>query len=81
MWEWLAQGKNLQGLGTLVGAGGSIYGGIKQSQAANKMIDLQNKQFAFNKSQILAENADKKKEKDAYKSAFGTSATTGIVAL
>lgn len=77
MWEWFKQGNNLQGLGTLVGAGGSIYGGIMQSKAANKMIDLNEDKFAFNKEQILKDEEDAKKQKQAYERAYGS----GVVAL
>jgi hypothetical protein len=69
--DWLSDGKNLQGLGTLVGAGGSIYGGIKQAEAAQDMIDLNNKQFEFNKAQILADEEDRKKRQRNYDAAQG----------
>ena len=74
---WLKDGDNLKGLGTVLGAGGSIYGGIQQSKAANAMIDLENEKFAFNKGQILLDNEDAKRQKQAYARAYGT----GVVAL
>ncbi|MGE4396046.1 MAG: hypothetical protein AB7D34_01175 [Sulfurimonas sp.] len=84
MWEWvgkagswLADGKNLQGLGSALGAGGSIFGGIKQASAANKMIGLENEKFQFNKDLLLADEEEKKRQKEAYARAYGT----GVVPL
>lgn len=76
--SWLANGKNLAGLGSLLGAGGSIYGGIQQAQAAKDMIGLQNKQYEFNKKLLLADEESKKRERDAYAKAYGSS---GIIPL
>lgn len=78
--SWLSSGKNLEGLGSVLGAGGSIYGGIKQAEAAQGMIDLNNKQYEFNKNQLLANAADKESERKAYNSVFGKK-NTGVVAL
>ena len=77
MWEWLKQGKNLQGLGSLVGGVGSIYGGIQQGDAANKMINLSEDELDFNKKLLLADEESKKRERAAYNRAYGT----GVVAL
>lgn len=75
--SWLGEGKNLQGLGSIIGAGGSIYGGIAQANAANKMIDLNNKQFDFNRSLLLEDEAKKRKQREAYAKVFGN----GVVNL
>lgn len=75
--NWFSKGDNLTGLGTTVGALGSIYGGVKQAQAAEAMIDLQNKEYEFNKSQVLSDNEDKKKQQAAYNRAY----SSGVVAL
>ena len=77
MWEWLQQGKNLQGLGSMVGSIGNIYGGVKSANAANKMIDLDRQTFDLNKKLLLADEDAKKREKEAYASAYGS----GVVAL
>jgi len=71
MWQWLAEGKNLQGLGTLIGAGGSIYGGIEQAKAANKMIDLSNKEYDFNKSLALEDEAGKRRMRKSFQKVYG----------
>lgn len=76
MWEWLTQGKNLQGLGSIFGAGGSIFGGLKQAESANKMIDLQSQQFNFNKEMLLKNEEDKKREEAAYRRAYGSGIAT-----
>ncbi len=76
MWEWLKQGKNLQGLGTLMGAGGNIYGGIKSASAANRMIDLDRDTFDFNKKLLLADEEAKKKELAAYNRAYDSGVVT-----
>ncbi len=72
MWEWLGKGENLSGLGSIIGAGGSIYGGIEQAKASNKMIGLQKDQFAFNKLQIEKDDEDKKSREDIMNSVYGT---------
>lgn len=75
--SWLSNGDNLKALGSIAKAGGSIYGGIKQADAANSMIDLQNQQFAFNKDLITEDEKRLKESRDAYKQVFGS----GIVPL
>jgi len=77
MWEWLKNGKNLSGLGSLVSAGGSIYGGIKQADAAKDMIDLNKEQFKFNKKLLADDEARRKKEIEDSNRIYGN----GLIAL
>lgn len=45
MWDWLTKGANLQGLGTIIGGLGSIYGNIQQGKYAKDLINLQKSQY------------------------------------
>lgn len=74
--SWLSNGKNLQGLGTLIGAGGGIYSGVKQAESANKMIGLENDKFQFNKDLLLQDEEDAKRQKEAYARAYGAGVIT-----
>lgn len=44
--KWFSDGKNLQGLGTVLGAGGSIYSGIQQGKYAKDLLNLQKQNYA-----------------------------------
>lgn len=44
--KWFTDGKNLQGLGSVLSAGGSIYSGIQQGQYAKDLINLQKQNYA-----------------------------------
>lgn len=43
--KWLKTGKNLQGLGTVVGGLGGLYGNIQQGKYAKSLIDLQKQDY------------------------------------
>ena len=43
--SWLGDGKNLSGLGQLVGGLGGAYAANEQSKAAKAMLDLQKQSF------------------------------------
>ena len=71
--EWL------QGIGSIVGAAGSVYGGYKQAQAAEGLLNLQNQQFDFNKNQILADEQERDAEKKRREQIWG--GTDGVLDL
>ena len=43
--KWFSNGSNLQGLGTLLSAGGNIYSGLQQSKVAKDLLNLQKQQY------------------------------------
>ena len=67
--SWLGDGQNLQGIGTIIGAGGSIYGGIKSADIAKKNLAFQQKSY---NDQWADYNSTKKKNHDAYTSVYGS---------
>jgi hypothetical protein len=70
-WDWLKSGDNLKGAGTLIGGLGSVYSGIKQADAADKMVGLQTDQYNFNKSMILDDEKRRKQAQANYDGALG----------
>jgi len=63
--------KGISALGSILGAGGSIYSGIMQNRYAKKLLGQQQDAFDFNKSQILKDEEDNNKSKAAVSAAFG----------
>lgn len=79
--NWLSKGENLQGLGSFVGAAGSIYGGLKMADIAQDNLDFQ--KTAYN-DQWSEQLNDKKKKQAAYDASYKNSlgsygSTTGVV--
>ncbi|RKY56468.1 MAG: hypothetical protein DRP93_01335 [Candidatus Neomarinimicrobiota bacterium] len=61
-------GEGLKGLGSFASGLGSIYGGVQQANAANKMFDFQKN--AYNDSVTYQTDADKRR-RDAAKRGYG----------
>lgn len=66
----------LQGIGTMLGGAGSLYGGIMQANAANGLINLQKNAFNLNRSLLLKQDA----ERDAISEMF-KQRSSGLVDL
>ena len=62
IFDWMADNpKSLEGIGSLLGGAGGLYGGFMQQYNAKKMLNLQQDAYAFNKDQILKDEEDRKK--------------------
>lgn len=72
--NWMAKNpESLKGIGSLLGAGGDIYGGIMAQQNANKMLDLQKQGFNLQKRFALEDDAQRKKDREYYAKLYGRS--------
>ena len=56
----------------LLSAGGSIYGGIMQQDAARKLMRLEKQKYNFNKEQVLKDEEDMLKSREAVSNAFAS---------
>ena len=63
MWEWFKNGSNLQGLGSIVGGLGGVYGAVQQGKYAKDLINLQKSQYLRG---IQKEDQADKSLSDAY---------------
>lgn len=62
--KWFSSGDNLQGLGSLIGAGASVYGAIQQSKQAKKLYSLQKNDYDWRRKK-------QKQSEDAFNAGFG----------
>jgi hypothetical protein len=49
MWNWVRDAKNLSAVGTILGGVGSAYGAYRQGKEAKGLLDLQKKNYYYNK--------------------------------